>query len=88
MSFIRILLPQHIISGFPISIGDEAILSPITFTTHIHPQHLAVKPTSPAGKDLTIKRVGDEIYFWAKSQSEGSSKRRGRRPRKADAATR
>ncbi len=40
-----------------------------------------------AGKDLTIKRVGDEIYFWAKSQGEGSSKRRGRRPRKADAAT-
>ena len=40
-----------------------------------------------AGKELTIKRVGNEIYFWAKSQGEGSSKRRGRRPRKAGAAT-
>ena len=31
-----------------------------------------------AGKDLVIKRVGEEIYFWAKS---GTGKRRGR-PRK------
>lgn len=39
-----------------------------------------------AGKDLTIKRVGDEIYFWVKSQGEGSPRRRGR-PRKTESAT-
>ncbi len=40
-----------------------------------------------AGKDLAIKRVGDEIYFWVKSQDKGRPRRRGRRPRKADTAT-
>jgi hypothetical protein len=38
-------------------------------------------------KDLTIKRVGDEIYFWVKSQDKGRPKRRGGKPRKADTAT-
>ncbi len=52
-----------------------------------NPEALHHTEAKVAGKDLTIKRVGDEIYFWAKSQSEGSSKRRGRRPRKAGAAT-
>ncbi len=40
-----------------------------------------------AGKDLTIKRVEDGIYFWVKPQGEGFPRRRGRRPRKADTAT-
>ncbi len=40
-----------------------------------------------AGKELTIKRVGDEVYFWVKSQDKGRPRRRGRRPRKADTAT-
>ncbi len=39
-----------------------------------------------AGKALTIKRVEDEIYFWVKSQGEGSPRRRGSRPRKAGTA--
>lgn len=40
-----------------------------------------------AGKDLAIRRVGDDVYFWLKSQDKGRPKRRGRRPRKADTAT-
>ncbi len=40
-----------------------------------------------AGKELAIKRVEDEIYFWVKSQDKGRPRRRGRRPRKADTAT-
>ena len=35
-----------------------------------------------AGKDLTIKRVGDEIFFWTKSGKAGASRRPGR-PRKS-----
>ena len=33
-----------------------------------------------AGKNLTIKRVGDEVYFWVKE--EAAPKRRRGRPRK------
>ncbi len=40
-----------------------------------------------AGKELAIRRVGDEIYFWVKSQDKGRPKRRGRKPRKADTST-
>jgi hypothetical protein len=40
-----------------------------------------------AGKELAIRRAGDEIYFWVKSQDKGRPKRRGRKPRKADTAT-
>ncbi len=40
-----------------------------------------------AGKELAIRRVGDEIYFWVKSQDKGRPRRRGRKPRKADTAT-
>ncbi len=40
-----------------------------------------------AGKELAIRRAGDEIYFWVKSPDKGRPKRRGRKPRKADTAT-
>ena len=40
-----------------------------------------------AGKELAIRRVGDEIYFWVKSKDKGRPKRRGRKPRKADSGT-
>ncbi len=33
-----------------------------------------------AGKNLTMKRVGDEVYFWVKK--EAATKRRRGRPRK------
>ena len=36
-----------------------------------------------AGKDLTIKRVGDAILFWVKGQESGTSPRRRGRPKKA-----
>ncbi len=40
-----------------------------------------------AGKELAIRRMGEEIYFWVKSQDKGRPRRRGGRPRKADTAT-
>ncbi len=40
-----------------------------------------------AGKELAIRRLGDEIYFWVKSQDKERPKQKGRKPRKADAAT-
>ncbi len=40
-----------------------------------------------AGKQLAVRRVGEEIYFWVKSQDKGRPRRRGIRPRKADTAT-
>ena len=36
-----------------------------------------------AGKDLVIKRTGDEIYFWVRPGPGTATRRRGR-PRKAD----
>jgi hypothetical protein len=39
-----------------------------------------------AGKELAIRRLGDEIYFWVKPQDKERPKRRGRKPRKADTA--
>ena len=30
------------------------------------------------GKDLIIRRVGEQVYFWAKPERGASSKRRGR----------
>lgn len=36
-----------------------------------------------AGKDLTIKRAGDAIFFWVKGQEAGTASRRRGRPRKA-----
>ena len=39
------------------------------------------KAAKLAGKELTIKRVHDEIYFWA--GSEESSKKSRRKPRKS-----
>ncbi len=35
------------------------------------------------GKDLVIKRVGDEVYFWVQAQGTGTAGRRRGRPRKA-----
>ena len=35
-----------------------------------------------AGKDLVIKRVGNEIYFWPKSEVKAPPKRQRGRPRK------
>ena len=40
-----------------------------------------------AGKDLVIKRAGDEVYFWTRTRSGNTSRRRGR-PRKADSPSR
>lgn len=40
-----------------------------------------------AGKELAIKRVGEEIYFWVKPPDKGRPRQRGGRPRKADTAT-
>ena len=38
-----------------------------------------------AGKNITIRRSGDEVYFWVQLQEEGTSRRRGgRRRREAD----
>lgn len=36
-----------------------------------------------AGKQLTIKRVGLEVYFWAKAQSGPALRRGGRRSRRS-----
>ena len=36
-----------------------------------------------AEKNLTIKRVGDEVYFWIDPNNQRTSKRRGR-PRKTE----
>ena len=35
-----------------------------------------------AGKDVVIRRVGEEIYFWSQAP-QGTGRRRGRRPRSA-----
>ena len=32
-----------------------------------------------AGKSLTIKRVGDELYFWVRAPQEAKPRRRRRR---------
>ncbi len=40
-----------------------------------------------ASKELAIRRVGDEIYFWVKPPDKEKPKRRGQKPRKADIAT-
>ena len=37
-----------------------------------------------SGKNLVIKRMGEEIYFWVKE--EAGSRRRGGRPRKSPSA--
>ncbi len=36
-----------------------------------------------AGKDLVIKRVGEEIFFWARPGGKGATKRRRGRPAKS-----
>ncbi len=36
-----------------------------------------------AGKDLVIKRVGEELFFWVRPGGEGATKRRRGRPAKA-----
>ena len=36
-----------------------------------------------AGKDVVIKRVGEEVFFWAQLAGAGVGKRRGRKPRSA-----
>ena len=37
------------------------------------------------GKDLVIKRAGEEVYFWEESKKSGGRRRRGR-PRKQPAS--
>ena len=34
-----------------------------------------------AGKNLVIKRTGEDLYFWVESSEEQRPRRRGRRPR-------
>ncbi len=34
-----------------------------------------------AGKNLVIRRTGEDLYFWVASTDEQRSRRRGRRPR-------
>ena len=34
-----------------------------------------------AGKELTIRRIGDEVYFWMEAEKGGRSRRRGRPPK-------
>jgi len=36
-----------------------------------------------AGKDLVIKRVGEELFFWVRPGGKGATKRRRGRPAKA-----
>ena len=38
-----------------------------------------------AGKDLTIKRVGDALFFWVKGQEASTAPRRRGRPRNSTA---
>ncbi len=38
-----------------------------------------------AGKNLVIKRTGEDLYFWVASADEQRSRRRGRRPRAVQA---
>jgi len=38
-----------------------------------------------AGKELVIKRVGEDVLFWVKSTSKAGRRRRG--PRKTDASS-
>ena len=36
-----------------------------------------------AGKDIVVRRAGDDLYFWAQPQEQPRPRRRGRRPRGA-----